>query len=109
MTLHDAAMTRFSQWWKRMVRSGHAYAEAVYRHGRQAEPQAFKQVVSNVAWSMPAAWPLWPVLWLRIYRRRPDPAYATFIVLGKLPSLEGQVRFWIDRTRGATSRIIEYK
>jgi GT2 family glycosyltransferase len=28
MTLHDAAMTRFGQWWKRNVRNGHAYAEA---------------------------------------------------------------------------------
>ena len=27
MTLHDAAMTRFGQWWKRIVRGGHAYAE----------------------------------------------------------------------------------
>ena len=27
MTLHDMAMTRFGQWWKRTVRAGHAYAE----------------------------------------------------------------------------------
>ena len=27
MTLHDAAMTRFSQWWKRSVRCGWAYAQ----------------------------------------------------------------------------------
>ena len=27
MTLHDAAMTRLSQWWKRSMRGGHAYAE----------------------------------------------------------------------------------
>ncbi len=27
MTLHDAAMTRFSQWWRRSLRAGHAYAE----------------------------------------------------------------------------------
>ena len=25
MTHHDAAITRFSQWWKRTVRSGYAY------------------------------------------------------------------------------------
>jgi GT2 family glycosyltransferase len=27
MAVHDAALTRFSQWWKRAVRSGHAYAQ----------------------------------------------------------------------------------
>lgn len=33
MTLHDAAMTRFSQWWRRTLRSGHAYAEGAWIHG----------------------------------------------------------------------------
>ncbi len=32
MTLHDAAMTQFGQWWKRSVRSGHAYAEGFALH-----------------------------------------------------------------------------
>ncbi len=32
MTFHDAAMSRFSQWWKRSVRAGHAYAELYARH-----------------------------------------------------------------------------
>ena len=32
MTLHDAAITRFGQWWRRAVRAGHAYAELAARH-----------------------------------------------------------------------------
>jgi glycosyltransferase involved in cell wall biosynthesis len=42
MTLHDAAMTRFGQWWKRNVRAGHAFAEGNWRHGgpRPAGPRA---------------------------------------------------------------------
>lgn len=32
MTLHDAAITRFSQWWRRAQRSGHAYAELAARN-----------------------------------------------------------------------------
>jgi GT2 family glycosyltransferase len=32
MTLHDAAITRFGQWWRRAERSGHAYAELAARH-----------------------------------------------------------------------------
>ena len=35
MTLHDAAMTRFGQWWKRSLRSGHAYAQGYFLHGRK--------------------------------------------------------------------------
>jgi hypothetical protein len=34
MTLHDAAMVRFRQWWLRAVRAGHAQAESAARHGR---------------------------------------------------------------------------
>ena len=37
MTLHDAAMTRFSQWWKRTMRAGHAFAEGAYLHGAPPE------------------------------------------------------------------------
>ena len=109
MTLHDAAMTRFSQWWTRNKRSGHASAEAFHRRKGARDPRALREIVSNVAWSLPPAWPLWPVLWLRVYQRRHDPAYATFIVLGKLPHLQGQLKYWVDRARGTGGRLIEYK
>jgi GT2 family glycosyltransferase len=109
MTLHDAAMTRFSQWWLRNKRSGHATAEAWHRRGSLRDRKDLKDLVSNVAWSLPAAWPLWPVLWMRVYQRRRDPAYATFIVLGKLPHAQGQLKFWADRLRGRGGRLIEYK
>lgn len=32
MTRHDAAITLFGQWWRRAMRSGHAYAELAARH-----------------------------------------------------------------------------
>ncbi len=37
MTLHDAALTRFSQWWKRTMRSGYAFAEGAHLHGAPPE------------------------------------------------------------------------
>jgi hypothetical protein len=37
MTLHDAAMTRFGQFWKRARRAGHAYAEGAAMHGAPPE------------------------------------------------------------------------
>lgn len=109
MTLHDAAMTEFSQWWKRNMRSGHATAEAWYRRGSWAERHLFKEIVSNVAWSLPVLWPAWPLLFFRVYKRRPDLAYAAFIVLGKMPHSHGQLKFWFDRVRGQGGTLIEYK
>lgn len=37
MTLHDAQMTRFSQWWRRAVRTGWAFAEGAARMGGSPE------------------------------------------------------------------------
>jgi len=109
MTLHDAAMTEFSQWWTRNLRSGHASAEAWARRGSWAERHLLKDIVSNVVWSLPLAWPVWPMLFMRVYQRSKDPMHAAFIVLGKLPHSQGQLKFWLDRARGAGSQIIEYK
>lgn len=46
MTLHDANMTRFSQWWKRTMRSGHASAEGMALHGFSPERHKVKETVS---------------------------------------------------------------
>ncbi|MCA1993210.1 MAG: glycosyltransferase, partial [Coleofasciculus sp. S288] len=43
MTLHDAQMTHFSQWWKRTLRAGHAYAEGAWLHGRSSERHWVKE------------------------------------------------------------------
>lgn len=50
MTRHDAAMTHFSQWWRRSKRSGHAFAELLQRHGGEAEPRWRAQVNSIILW-----------------------------------------------------------
>lgn len=109
MTLHDAAMTRFGQWWKRNVRAGHAFAEGYHRHG--APPERFwrKNVISNYVWGSPPLWLLWPLLWLKIYRSRPSKAYASFVTLSKLPQMLGQLKFKWNQVSGKQSRIIEYK
>lgn len=109
MTLHDAAMTRFGQWWKRNVRAGHAYAENFWRHG--AAPESFNRqnVVSNYVWGQPLAWPLWPLLWFKVYRRRKSKPYATFVTLSKLPQAIGQLKFQWNRMTGKQAKIIEYK
>lgn len=102
MTTHDAAMVRFGQWWQRSRRSGYATAEAFARRGAHDRRLA-RQVISNVVWALPVVWPLWPLLWLRVCRHG-GPLQASFVTLGKLPHLQGQVDYWRNRRK-----LIEYK
>ncbi len=54
MTLHDAAMLHFRQWWLRMKRAGHAYAEGAARHGSGPD-QHYRQESRSIWW--------WGLLW----------------------------------------------
>ncbi len=102
MTIHDAAMTEFRQWWQRNRRSGYAMAEAYSRRGEH-NPHLGHLVASNFLWSLPIFWPLWPLLWLRVYLSG-GALQASFITLGKLPHLQGQIDYWRRRRQ-----LIEYK
>jgi GT2 family glycosyltransferase len=130
MTLHDAAMTSFGQWWKRTVRGGHAFAEVSSMH-----PGLWRREFrSSVVWGLvlpalailPAPFTrgasllllaAYPALAARIarYRRRRGDAmrdaapYAGFCVLGKFPELAGAARYWWSARLGRRSRLIEYK
>ena len=131
MTLHDAAMTRWSQWWWRSVRTGHAFAEGVALHG--APPERHRVHAYRSAWTWGVVIPivivllailigplallallLYPLQVLRIAAKSSGPwghrmTRALFLVLGKLPEAVGQVKFLWDRRSGAAARIIEYK
>ncbi|MBO9723160.1 MAG: glycosyltransferase family 2 protein [Novosphingobium sp.] len=111
MTVHDAAMTRFSQWWQRNRRSGHALAEGFSLRG-EGNVRLRRDVVSNVLWALPPLWLLWPVLWTRVCLRS-GPLVASFITLGKLPHCQGQMQYWWrklrHKTANAETRLIEYK
>jgi len=52
MTLHDAAITSFRAFWKRTERSGYAYAEHVWRHGRRAIPSWRRQLFGITLWGL---------------------------------------------------------
>jgi GT2 family glycosyltransferase len=134
MTLHDAAQTRFGQWWKRMVRSGYAYAEGFALHGGSPDRYCAREVLSIRFWGLvvpllalvPAGWTKgWSLVLLsgyvalawRIARGQraggASPAearlYAYFCVLGKFPQMVGQLKFWAGRLTGKRSKLIEYK
>lgn len=106
MTLHDAAITRFGQWWQRNRRNGHAIAEAFADTGRD-DPGLTRTFISNILWALPPAWPLWPLLWWRIFRRY-DAQVASLMVLAKLPHLHGHMDYWI-RSITNQYKLIEYK
>jgi glycosyltransferase involved in cell wall biosynthesis len=50
MTLHDAAITRFAQWWKRTRRSGHGYGEMAFLHPDARDPNWPRTVRGIVLW-----------------------------------------------------------
>jgi GT2 family glycosyltransferase len=135
MILHDMAMTRFGQWWRRAVRCGHAYAEGSARYGRTPERHFVRQTRSALFWglALPAlalglAWPTrgmslgllagYLVLFRRIessYRsRRGWPApharlYAASCVLAKFPHVIGIGKYWWRRILGKPAQIIEHR
>jgi hypothetical protein len=52
MTLHDAAMLRFSQWWTRAVRGGHSYAEGMAMHGQGETRHNVRRTLSALAYGV---------------------------------------------------------
>jgi hypothetical protein len=50
MTLHDAAITSFGQWWRRTQRSGHGYGEMAFLHPDARDPNWPRTVRSIIAW-----------------------------------------------------------
>jgi GT2 family glycosyltransferase len=56
MTWHDAQMLHLSQWWRRSVRGGHAYAEVSWLH--RHDPEGFWRKESRRIWVWGAGIPL---------------------------------------------------
>jgi len=58
MTLHDAAMTHWTQWWQRAVRTGHAAAELLVKYGAAPEHRRLRRALSALYWAVvhPIGW-----------------------------------------------------
>lgn len=52
MATHDAAILSFGSFWKRATRAGHAYAQHVSMHGRLANPDWKRAIVSMIFWGI---------------------------------------------------------
>lgn len=126
MTLHDAAITRLGQWWRRARRAGHAYAEGAAMHGAAPERHRVAQTRRALTWGLALplavlvlAWPApwlavalalaWPAQVARLARRRGDLAWALFLTLGKTPEALGVLDYHLGRLSGRRRGLIEYK
>ncbi|MEQ6204070.1 glycosyltransferase [Sulfitobacter sp. HNIBRBA2951] len=125
MTAHDAQITRFSQWWQRSKRAGHAFAEGAALHGAAPERHWVAETRRALLWG--AAGPLlivlltvlfgpiglfaalvYPLQMLRLARRG-GTAWGVFNVLGKFAEAQGALGYYLGRLTGRKKALIEYK
>ncbi len=131
MTTHDAAITAFRQWWTRMTRTGHAFAEVSALHRRSPLRIWRRETLRAVLWASIAplaivlaltvspgfllllvAYPAQAFrLWLNVRARLgPDAAaWATMTVVGRFAEASGVLRFYGGRLAGQRSALFEYK
>jgi hypothetical protein len=131
MTIHDAAMTRLGQWWRRHVRSGYAFAEGSHLHGAPPERHWVSEANRAVAWGIAlpitcliasifafpwglATWLIYPLQMIRLFLRHGRPPadralLAIFHVLMRFPEAQGWLQFTLNRRLKRRAAIIEYK
>jgi cellulose synthase/poly-beta-1,6-N-acetylglucosamine synthase-like glycosyltransferase len=138
MTGHDLQITRWSQYWKRATRAGHAYAEVSERYRGSEDPSWASERRGNLIRG--CFWPfslvsaillsirfgfLPPVLWLALFlaasarsawkvRWKVTSPWILLLFgihshLQQLPILVGQLQYEIHKRRGSAQGLIEYK
>jgi cellulose synthase/poly-beta-1,6-N-acetylglucosamine synthase-like glycosyltransferase len=138
MTGHDLAITKFSQYWKRATRAGHAFAEVSGRFRDTENPfwledsrrnrnralvlMAFP-LVGAICWAMGWSWLVWELAglilmlilrtaWKAGWKSRDWVAvlmYGVHSHFQQIPIFVGQMQFWLNRGRGKRAGLVEYK
>lgn len=126
MTVHDAAMYRFRQWWLRAVRAGFAYAQVWSRSRRSGHSLYGRELSRALFWTVgvmafgilavlivgPVGLLTAPVIWLAQWARvamREGARKSVLLLVGKLAETIGALRFATARMRGRRSGAIFYK
>ena len=131
MTHHDAAMTRFGQWWRRNVRSGHGYAEIGGRHPHHFLAERRRVWVYGALTLLllvsTIVLPVWLALLgivllyglsclrlgLDLHRQGLAPGeaarHAALYTVAKPAALQGMLTYHLRRLTGRARTIIEYK
>ncbi|WP_207974666.1 glycosyltransferase family 2 protein [Parafrankia sp. BMG5.11] len=111
MTIHDAAMFHFRQWWLRAVRSGYGYAQVWHKTTRSPSPPLYgRELARAFAWTAgvpllafllnPAigsagfllAGALWTVQFARLAKRS-GPRMAVHLMVGKAAEALGAIKY----------------
>lgn len=130
MTRHDADMKRFSQWWRRAVRTGHGFAQVgalhpeyfirerkrVWVYGAFLPLAALIGLVTSV-WIVLIVGCIYALSYLRTTKglvgdglsQSSAAKQAVFLTLSKLPNVIGMLTYHWRRKRAAPMQIIEYK
>jgi glycosyltransferase involved in cell wall biosynthesis len=138
MTGHDLNITRFSQYWRRALRAGHAYAEISNRFHASSDPMWLRESKGNrirgafwlaspigcVACTGFSLVPLilcsslfaglsirsaWKARWKASGRPILLLLYGMHSQLQQIPIFIGQIQFDLHRRAGRRHRLIEYK
>jgi glycosyltransferase involved in cell wall biosynthesis len=138
MTGHDLQITRWSQYWRRATRAGHAYAEVSGRYRGSDDPSWSSERRGNLIRG--SLWPLslvvavllsfcfgylpftlWSTIFFLVSVRSAWKArwketnpwilllYGIHSHAQHAPILVGQLQYELDKRRGNTRKLIEYK
>jgi cellulose synthase/poly-beta-1,6-N-acetylglucosamine synthase-like glycosyltransferase len=131
MTRHDINMSSFQQWWKRHVRAGHGFAQVGSLHPAHFQRERRKvwfygtvlpftalMATGTGHWlftSLPAL--IYGISWARTGRglqkqgltSRQAFHQAAYLVISKLPNLQGMLTFYLRSILSESPRLIEYK
>lgn len=134
MGRHDMAMTRFSAWWRRSIRTGQAYAQGYSLHGRGPDRHFAREIRGVVVWGMMlptvALAPAWPTsglslllllgyiaLYLKVKRyglsrgwsASNSRLFAGSVVVAKFPLAWGVLQYAASRLFHREVKLIEHK
>lgn len=129
MALHDAAMTRVSQWWTRTRRGGYAWAQGAAMHGGPPERHGVRGLIRALGWGLAlplltlvgaliTPWALlfllaYPVQTARMALREGGSRYAwqkaALLCLGKFSEAQGALSYAWHRLTQNKAKLIEYK
>lgn len=129
MTWHDAAITRFSQWWKRANRAGHAFAEGAALHGASPEGHWVRERNRAVIWGvgLPLGALIGGLIWsplllallaypaqvVRLALKGGGGRFvwlqSFFTTLGKIAEGQGVLQYYWRRLMRGEVRLMEYK
>lgn len=130
MTLHDANILSFRQWWKRTKRTGYGYAQVNHLSRREHAPVYSRELMRTVFWggALPAlilgagVWyppslfaaaaytiPLVRVAYKMGLFDRMSWIHSAFLVAGKFAEFHGVATYVIERAFSRSQAAIEYK